>query len=123
MDNYNYEVNSSNQDNHNNDMNHNMANKPATSHDHFGLLSLIFGIISIFSFFIFYISLIFSVSSIVLAVLSRSRAGRFEGKAVAGLCLSIAGIVVCLFFFILLLSAVKNPDFINYLNQFYNTAN
>ena len=67
---------------------------------------------------VYYISLPCTISAIVLAILSRSRIGRFEGKAVAGLCLGISGIVLMLFFFVMMLSILHDPSLINYMQEY-----
>ena len=72
---------------------------PAKPKDKLATFSLILAIAGCVTSIVYYISLPCTISAIVLAILSRSRIGRFEGKAVAGLCLGISGIVLMLFFF------------------------
>ena len=73
---------------------------PAKPKDKLATFSLILAIAGCVTSIVYYISLPCTISAIVLAILSRSRIGRFEGKAVAGLCLGISGIVLMLFFFL-----------------------
>ena len=75
---------------------------PATPKDKLATFSLILAIAGCVTSIVYYISLPCTISAIVLAILSRSRIGRFEGKAVAGLCLGISGIVLMLFFFVMI---------------------
>lgn len=91
---------------------------PTTPKDNLALFSLILSIIGCITSMAYYISLPCTISAIVLAILSKNRVGRFEGKAVAGLCLGISGIVLTLFFFALMLSMLQNPDLINYMQEY-----
>lgn len=130
MDNY-----DPNNGNHNNNFNNNSFNngnpyynqnnrypqQPAAPKDNLALFSLILGIAGCFTSMVYYISIPCAVSCIVLAVLSRNRIGRFEGKAVAGLCLGISAICLTLFFFAMMLTMLQNPDIINYMNDYMNT--
>lgn len=107
MDNYNF-------DNHN-------PQYTNDTHDNLGLYSLILGIVACFTSFVYYIGIICAVSCIVLAILSRNRVGRFEGKAIIGLCLGVSAIVLALMFFSAVLSMLQNPDLVNYLQTYMNT--
>ena len=121
MDNYNYDINNNNgyQNNPDNDPysknRHNFPNQT----DYFSLASLIIGIISIFASFVFYLGIPCSVVAVVLACISRGRKGRFEGKAIAGLCLGISSFIIALFMFALMLKMLNSPELINAINNLY----
>ena len=127
----NYDLNNNNQNSNNNSYNNgnnpnpyynpnNWQQRPAAPKDNLGLFSLILGIAGCFTSMIYYISVPCAASCIVLAILSKNRIGRFEGKAVAGLCLGISAICLTLFFFALILTMLQNPDIINYMNELQN---
>lgn len=92
--------------------------QPAAPKDHLALFSLLLGIAGIFSSMIYYVGIPCTVSAIVLAILSRNRRGRFEGKAVAGLCLGISGICLTIFFFTMMLTMLQNPELMNYMQEY-----
>lgn len=91
--------------------------------DKLGLLSLIFGIASVLTSMLYFVGIPLAITAIVLSILSRSRIGRFQGTAVAGLCIGICGVCLGLLFFAVMLAMFSNPDFINALQQLYDTAN
>ena len=91
---------------------------PAKPKDKLATFSLILAIAGCVTSIVYYISLPCTISAIVLAILSRSRIGRFEGKAVAGLCLGISGIVLMLFFFVMMLSILHDSSLINYMQEY-----
>lgn len=95
--------------------------RPAAPKDNLALFSMILGIAGCLTSMIYYISIPCTVSCIVLAVLSRNRIGRFEGKAVIGLCLGISGICLTLFFFAMMLTMLQNPDIVNYMQEYMQT--
>ena len=110
-------------DNNNTNQNQNIFNNdypvpPAKPKDKLATFSLILAIAGCVTSIVYYISLPCTISAIVLAILSRSRIGRFEGKAVAGLCLGISGIVLMLFFFVMMLSILHDPSLINYMQEY-----
>ncbi len=98
--------------------NNNYPVPPAKPKDNLATFSLILAIAGCVTSMVYYISLPCTISAIVLAVLSRGRIGRFEGKAVAGLCLGISGIILTLFFFTMMLTILKNPDLVNYMEEY-----
>lgn len=125
----NYDPNNWNQNQNQNYFNNNNPNPyynpdsrntepPAKPKDKLASFSLLLAIAGCVTSMMYYISLPCTISAIVLAVLSRSRVGRFEGKAVAGLCLGISGIVLTLFFFAMMLSILQNPDLVNYMQEY-----
>lgn len=123
MDNYNLNNQNPNPNNFDNNNpyynpNNHYYKPPTTPKDNLALFSLILSIIGCITSMMYYISLPCTISAIVLAILSKNRIGRFEGKAVAGLCLGISGIVLTLFFFALMLSMLQNPDLINYMQEY-----
>jgi hypothetical protein len=89
--------------------------------DKLGFYSLIFAIIGCVFCMVYYVAIPCCVSAIVLAVLSRSRLGRFEGKAVAGLCLAISGLVLTLLCFVMMISMLQNPDLVNFMESYMNS--
>jgi hypothetical protein len=132
MDNYDPNIDNQNQNNQNQNQFFNQTNpyqnnpyqqppyyeQPSVPKDRLGFYSLIFAIIGCVTCMIYYISIPCCVSAIVLAVLSRSRLGRFEGKAVAGLCLAISGLVLTLLCFITMISVLQNPDLVNFMDSY-----
>jgi len=70
---------------------------------------------------LYFLGVPLSVVSIVLAVLARSRAGRFEGKGVAGLCLGIVGVCLSLLFFAMMLSMLQNPELVQAIQELSNS--
>lgn len=110
-------------DNNNTNQNQNYFNNdypvpPVKQKDNLATFSLILAIAGCVTSIVYYISLPCTISAIVLAILSRSRIGRFEGKAVAGLCLGISGIILTLFFFVMMLSILHDPSLINYMQEY-----
>jgi hypothetical protein len=95
--------------------------QPATPRDSLAIVSLILGIASILSCFIFYISIPLAVVSVVLAILSRNRHGRFEGCAVGGLCTAIAGICASLLIVIMMIYVLRDPEMSKIIQDIYNT--
>ncbi len=91
--------------------------------DKLGIFSLIFGIASVLTSMLYFVGIPLAITAIVLAILSRSRIGRFQGTAVAGLCIGICGVCLGLLFFAVMLAMFSNPDFINALQQLYDTTN
>lgn len=89
--------------------------------DKLGIFSLIFGIASVFTSMLYFVGIPLAITAIVLSILSRSRIGRFQGTAVAGLCIGICGVCLGLLFFAVMLAMFSNPDFINALQQLYDT--
>lgn len=126
MDNYNYNVNNNQNNVPDNNQNNNPYNnqyngwQPVKQTDSFALASLLVGIAAIFTSFVFYISIPCSVVAVVLACISKNRKGRFEGKAIAGLCIGISAFIVTLFIFAMVLKMLNSPELIDALNQFYN---
>ena len=112
-----------NYNNYNNNYNNQMNIPPAKPKDNLALLSLIFGIASIVTSMLYYVGIPLAITAIVLSILSRNRQGRFQGMAVAGLCIGIAGIALGLIFFATMLAMFSNPDLVNYMQEIYNTVN
>lgn len=127
MDNYNYDINNNNSQNGQNNSPYNnpynkYENRPKET-DYFSLASLIIGILSVFASIVFYIGIPCSVVAVVLACISRGRKGRFEGKAIAGLCLGISSFIIALFMFALMLKMLNSPELVNAINNFYQQTN
>ena len=88
--------------------------------DKLGLFSLIFGIASIVTSMLYFLGIPFAITAIVLSILSKNRIGRFEGTAVAGLCLGICGVCLGLLFFAVMLAMFSSPELIDNMQQIYN---
>lgn len=88
--------------------------------DKLGLFSLIFGIASIVTSMLYFLGIPFAITAIVLSILSKNRIGRFEGTAVAGLCLGICGVCLGLLFFAVMLAMFSSPGLIDNMQQIYN---
>lgn len=128
MDNYDPNNGNSNNNNYNNNSFNNgnpyynpnnwRPQPPVVPKDNLALFSLLLGLAACFTSMVYYIGIPCAVSAIVLAILSKNRKGRFEGKAVAGLCLGISGVCLTLFFFAMMLTMLQNPEIMNYMQEY-----
>lgn len=127
MDNYQFDNNDNHDNNNqnngwnsqngqNNGQNYN--NYTVKERNNLGTASMIFGILSLFGCITVWFGLIFAIAAIVLAILSRSRMGRFEGGAVGGLITGIISVIISLMLYFMILQLIQSPDFVNYLNQY-----
>lgn len=85
--------------------------------DTFATISVIFGILSIFTVTTVWFSIIFSIIAIVCAIVSRVNAGRFEGRAIAGLALGIVFLIISLLIFFVALAMIQDPEFLEEINR------
>jgi hypothetical protein len=78
---------------------------------------MVFGILAMISGMTVWFGILFGVMAVVLGILSKVNHGYWDGRAIAGLALGIAGLVISLLMFFLALSMMSNPEFMQQMND------
>ncbi len=106
----------------NNDYNNGYNNGyPEKRRNPLAIASLITGILSLLCIVVPYFGLPLAIAGIVTAILSRHQGGAnyMSGMAVAGLVLSIVGLVMCAFLMIMIVYMVLNPEYLETIYEEY----
>lgn len=87
------------------------------------IASLVLGIISLLSCCCVYLSVIVGVVGVVLAIISKNKSntGKMETMALAGMILSIVGIVLAVGYIIFGLVAMQSPEYQDIYQQMMNS--